>query len=207
VIAAIRERYDVPIGIDTYKPQVARAALDAGASIVNDISGLADEQIGVAAAASGAALVIMHIKGRPKVANERAQYDRVVDEVYAFLAQRVARAETLGVARASLIVDPGLSFGKQAAHDVTVVRRLREFRGLGLPIYLAPSRKNFIRDLMGLPFAGLLEATMAVVAYGMLAGANLIRTHDVRAMRRLVTMLQAILGPTPPVVLEPPAVV
>jgi dihydropteroate synthase len=200
----VRARFAGPIGVDTYKPEVARAALDAGAVICNDISGLADERMAAVAADAGAALVITHIQGRPKVANPRAQYERVMDEVYAFLAGRVARAETLGVARQSLIVDPGLSFGKQVAHDLTVVRRLREFRGLGLPIYLAASRKNFIRDVMGLPFAELLEGTMAVVAYGVLAGANLIRTHDVRAMRRLVTMLHAVLGPTPPVVAEAP---
>jgi dihydropteroate synthase len=147
----------------------------------------------------------MHIQGRPKQANPYAQYERVVDEVYGFLAERVARAETLGVPRQSLIVDPGLSFGKQVAHDLTVVRRLREFRGLGLPIYLAASRKTFIRDVLGLPFDELLEGTMAVVAFGVLAGANLIRTHDVKAMRRLVTMLTAIRGPTPPVAAGPPA--
>ncbi|MDR7419143.1 MAG: dihydropteroate synthase [Armatimonadota bacterium] len=202
VIRAVRHRFAGPIGVDTYKPEVARAALDAGAVICNDISGLADERMALVAAEAGAALVITHIRVRPKVADPWAQYERVTDEVYAFLAERVRRAEALGVSRQSLIIDPGLSFGKQVAHDLTVVRRLREFRGLGLPIYLAASRKNFIRDVMGLPFSELLEGTMAVVAYGVLAGANLIRTHDVQAVRRLVTMLHAILAPTPPVVAE-----
>jgi dihydropteroate synthase len=205
VIEAIASRLPLPIGVDTYKPDVARAALAAGAAIVNDISGLADHRMATVAAGTGAALVITHIQGRPKIANPHAQYERVMDEVYGFLADRAGRAEMLGVPRESLIVDPGLSFGKQAAHDVTVVRRLRELRGLGLPIYLAASRKNFIRDLLGLPFDELLEGTMAVVALGMTAGANLIRTHDVRAMRRFVNMLQAIRGPTPPVVSGPVA--
>ncbi|MGQ0568653.1 MAG: dihydropteroate synthase [Armatimonadota bacterium] len=205
VIQELVARVSVPIGIDTYKPEVARAAVAAGASIVNDISGLADDRMALIAAGAGAALVVMHIQGRPKVANEHAQYLRVMDEVYAFLAARTARAEALTVRRESLVVDPGLSFGKQVAHDVTLVRRLRELRGLGLPIYLAPSRKNFIRDLLQLPFDELLEGTMAVVACGVLAGANLIRTHDVRATRRFVTMLEAITGPTPPLTAAVPA--
>ncbi len=192
-------RLPLPVGIDTYKPAVARAAIDAGASIVNDISGLADERLASVAAAAGTALIITHMRLRPKLADPHAQYVRVMDEVYAFLAGQAARAEARGVPRQALVVDPGLSFGKQPAHDVTVVRRLREFRGLGLPIYLAASRKNFIRDLLGLPFEELLEGTMAVVALGVLAGANLIRTHDVRAMRRLADMLWTVLGPTPPV--------
>lgn len=192
VIEAIAARWPVPIGVDTYKPEVARAAIEAGASIVNDISGLADERVAEVAAAAGAALVVMHIQGRPKVANPHARYERVVDEVYAFLAARTARAEALGVARESILVDPGLSFGKQPAHDVALVRRLRELRGLGYPIYLAASRKNFIRDLMGLPFDELLEGTLAVVAVGVRAGASLVRTHDVLATRRLVTMLEAM---------------
>jgi dihydropteroate synthase len=198
VIEAIAARWHGPIGVDTYKPDVARAALEAGASVVNDISGLADERMADVAAAVGAALVVTHMQGRPKVANPRARYGRVMDEVYAFLGERTARAEELGVVRDALVVDPGLSLGKQPAHDVTVVRRLRELRGLGRPIYLAASRKNFIRDLMGLPFDQLLEGTMAVVAFGVIAGAALVRTHDVRAIRRLVAMLGAMLGPTPP---------
>jgi dihydropteroate synthase len=192
VIEAIAARWPVPVGIDTYKPEVARVALDAGASIVNDISGLADERLAEVAAGAGAALVVMHIQGRPKVANPHARYERVVDEVYAFLAARTARAEALGVRREAILVDPGLSFGKRPAHDVALVRRLRELRGLGYPVYLAASRKNFIRDLMGLPFEELLEGTLAVVAVGVRAGASLDRTHDVRATRRVVDMLSAM---------------
>jgi dihydropteroate synthase len=203
VIEAVTARFAGPVGVDTYKPEVARAAVAAGATICNDISGLADEAMARVAARAGAALVITHIRRGPKVADAYAHYERVVDEVYAFLAGRAARAEALGVSRQSLIVDPGLSFGKQPAHDLTIVRRLREFRGLGYPVYLAASRKNFIRDVMELPVAELLEATMAVVAVGVLAGANLIRTHDVRPMRRFVTMLHAVRGPTPPVAAGP----
>lgn len=205
VIEALRARLSVPIAIDTYKPDVARAALAAGASIVNDISGLADDRMASVTAGAGAALVVMHIQGRPKVANPNAQYARVIDEVYAFLDERTARAQALGVPRASLIVDPGFSFGWQAAHDVAILRRCREFRGLGLPLYLAASRKNFVRDLMELPFDELLEGTLAVVARGVLAGANLVRTHDVRAMSRFVAMLWTIVGPAPTVASAAPA--
>jgi dihydropteroate synthase len=199
VIEALRARLAHPIAVDTFKPAVAAAAVSAGAVLINDVSGLADERMAEVAAASGAALVVTHIQGRPKVANPRAQYRRVMDDVYAFLAARTARAHALGVPWESLVVDPGFSLGKQPAHDVAIVRRFRELRGLGLPIYLAPSRKNFIRDLLGLPVEELLEGTLAVVACGVLAGARIVRTHDVRATRRLVEMLSAILGPPPAV--------
>jgi dihydropteroate synthase len=145
------------------------------------------------AAGSGAGLVVMHIQGRPKVRQLRPQYRSVVDEVYAFLTARAAAAEAAGVPRAQLVIDPGFSFGKAPDHDVELLRRLGEFRSLGYPIYLATSRKNYIRDLLGLPFEELLEGTAAAVAYGLAQGAALVRTHDVKFMARVVRMMQAIL--------------
>ena len=183
----------IPVSIDTYKPTVAKRAVEAGAVLINDISGLQDIRVAEVAAASGAALVIMHIQGRPKVRQLNPQYRSVVDEVYAFLAAHAAMAEAAGVPRARLVVDPGFSFGKAPRHDVEVLRRLGEFRSLGYPIYLATSRKNYIRDLLGLPFEELLEGTAAAVAYGLAQGASLVRTHDVKFMARLVRMTHAIL--------------
>ncbi len=194
LIEALSGRLPVPIGVDTFKPEVARRAVDAGAVLINDISGLEDVRMAEIAAGSGAALVVMHIQGRPKVRQLHPRYTSVVDEVYAFLDARTATAEAAGVAPGQLVVDPGLSFGKAPHHDVEVLRRLREFRSLGYPIYLATSRKNYIRDLLELPFHELLEGTAAAVAYGVAQGASLVRTHDVKFMARVVRMMQAILG-------------
>ncbi len=193
LVAALVARLPVPVGVDTTKAAVAQRAVEAGAGLINDISGLADIRMAEIAAASGAALVVMHIQGRPKVRQLTPQYRSVVDEVYTFLEARTAAAEAAGVPPAQLVVDPGFSFGKAPHHDVEILRRLGEFRSLGYPIYVATSRKNYIRDLLGLPFEELLEGTAAAVAYGVSQGAHLVRTHDVRFMARLVRMMQAIM--------------
>jgi dihydropteroate synthase len=193
LIEALAGRLSIPIGVDTFKPEVARRAVEAGAVMINDISGLADLRMAEVAAASGAALVVMHIQGRPKVRQVNPQYRSVVDDVYAFLEDRTALAEAAGVPSSHVIVDPGLSFGKAVEHDLDILRRLGEFRSLGYPIYLATSRKNYIRDLLGLPPEDLLEGTAAAIAYGVAQGAHLVRTHDVHFMARVVTMVRAIM--------------
>ncbi len=197
LIEALAGRLPVPVSVDTYKPVVARRAVDAGAVMINDISGLADLEMAQVAAASGAALVVMHIQGRPKVRQVNPQYLSVVEEVYAFLAERTAAARGAGVAPSRIVVDPGFSFGKAVRHDLELLRRLGEFRRLGYPIYLATSRKNYIRDLLDLPPEELLEGTAAAVAYGVAQGAQLVRTHDVRFVARVVRMVQAIMDPGP----------
>jgi dihydropteroate synthase len=192
LIGALVRRLPVPVSVDTYKREVARAAVDAGAVLINDISGLADPRMAEVAAATGAALVVMHIRGRPKERQVSPRYGAVVDEVYAFLAERTARARAFGVPADRLVIDPGFSFGKTASHDLEVLRHLRTFAGLGYPMYLATSRKNYIRDVLGLPFEELLEGTIAAVAYGVAQGVHLVRTHDVRAMVRVVRMVLAV---------------
>jgi len=195
LIEALADRLPVPVSVDTRKPEVAHRAVQAGAVMINDISGLADLRMAEVAAESGAALVVMHIQGRPKVRQIDPRYRAVTDEVYAFLDERAGQAQAAGVPRARLVVDPGFSFGKAVDHDLEVLRRLGEFRSLGYPIYLATSRKNYIRDLLGLPAEDLLEGTAAAVAYGLAQGAQLVRTHDVRFMVRLARMTHAILTP------------
>ncbi len=195
LIGALAGRLSVPVAVDTYKPMVARRAVDAGAVMINDISGLADLDMAHVAAASGAALVVMHIQGRPKVRQVNPQYRSIVDEVYAFLADRTAAARGAGMAPSRIVVDPGFSFGKAVEHDLELLRRLGEFRRLGYPIYLATSRKNYIRDLLGLPPEELLEGTAAAIAFGVAQGAQFVRTHDVRFMARVVRMVEAIVRP------------
>jgi dihydropteroate synthase len=195
LVEALAACLPVPVSVDTYKPEVAHRAIGAGAILINDISGLEDIRMAEIAATTGAALVVMHIQGRPKVRQLAPRYRSVVDDVYAFLETRTAAAEAAGVPRARLVIDPGFSFGKAPHHDVEVLRRLGEFRSLGCPIYLATSRKNYIRDLMGLPFEDLLEGTAAAVAYGVAQGAHFVRTHDVQFMARVVRMMNAIVRP------------
>ena len=192
LIASLAGRLPVPLTVDTYKPEVARAAVEAGAVLINDISGLADPEIAEIAAETGAALVVMHIQGRPKVRQMAPRYDSVVEDVYAFLEERTARARALGVPADRLVVDPGFSFGKAPHHDVEILRRLGEFSRLGYPIYLATSRKNYIRDILALPVDELLEGTWAAVAYGVAQGVHLVRSHDVRSIARVIRMTLAI---------------
>lgn len=199
VLEALAPRVPVPLSVDTYKVDVGRRALDAGAVMINDISGLADVRVAEAARDAGAALVIMHIQGRPKVAQRSPRYGDVVEDVYRFLAERTAQAEASGLPRERILVDPGLSFGKTADHDLEVLRRLGEFRSLGYPIYLATSRKNYLRDVLALPFDELVEGTAAAVAWGVLHGANLVRAHDVRAMVRVCRIVEAIRAMPAPV--------
>jgi dihydropteroate synthase len=194
LIDLLVRRLPVPVAVDTYKPAVARAAVEAGAVLINDISGLADVRVAEVAAATGAALVVMHIQGRPKVRQPAPRYRSVVDEVYAFLEARTDRARAAGVAADRLVVDPGFSFGKAAEHDLEILRRLAEFSGLGYPIYLATSRKNYIRDVLALPPEDLLEGTLAAVAYGVAQGVHLVRTHDVRPIIRVIRTVLAITG-------------
>lgn len=205
LIETLAARLPVPVAVDTYKAAVARRAVAAGAVVVNDISGLSDVRMAEVAAETGAALVVMHIRGRPKERQLDPRYGSVVDEVYAFLEDRTELARRAGLPGSRLIVDPGFSFGKTAAHDLEVLRRFGEFRGLGYPVYLATSRKNYIRDALGLPFEELLEGTAAAVAYGVAQGAHLVRTHDVRFMRRLVAMTQLITRPADVVGADPEA--
>jgi dihydropteroate synthase len=192
LIGVLARRLPVPVTVDTYKPDVARAAVDQGAVLINDISGLADPRMAELAAATGAALVVMHIQGRPKVRQAAPRYGSVAEEVYAFLERRTAQARALGVAGDRLVVDPGFSFGKAPEHDLEVLRRLPEFHRLGYPIYLATSRKNYIRDILALPADDLLEGTLAAVAYGVAQGVHLVRTHDVRSIVRVIRMTLAI---------------
>ena len=196
LIGELTARLPVPLAVDTYKPDVARAAVEAGAVFINDISGLADERMAEVAAKTGAALGVMHIRGRPRVRQTSPRYGAVVEDVYAFLEERTARARARGVPADRLAVDPGLSFGKTAHHDVEILRRLGEFTRLGYPIYLATSRKTYIGDILALAVDDLLEGTLAAIAYGVAQGADLVRTHDVRAVARVIRMTLAIMrGP------------
>ena len=190
-LEAVAARVSIPVSVDTWKPGVARAALDAGASIVNDIWGLRPpgpaEGPGVAAVASerGAGLVLMH--------NQRGhQYDDLLQEVTGGLQQSVNIALNAGVSRDNLVIDPGIGFGKTADHNLELLRNLRCLKALGLPVMVGTSRKSTIGRLLDLPPEQRVEGTAATVALAIAGGADIVRVHDVREMARVCRVSDAI---------------
>ena len=184
---------EVIISVDTYKSEVAQRAIEAGAHLINDISGLRfDPQMARMIAETGAGLVIMHIKGRPKDMQINPQYDDLMGEIYSWLDQGIQLALQAGVAEAKIVVDPGIGFGKRPKDNLIILRRLHELKGLGYPILIGPSRKSFIGEVLGLPVGERLEGTAAAVALGVARGAKILRVHDVKQMRRVAQMAYAI---------------
>jgi dihydropteroate synthase len=187
------------VSVDTYKPQVARAAIAAGASIVNDVSGLRDPELATVCAQSGAALVLMHTRAAPR---ERLQdpdlYEDVTGEVLAFLRERIALAGDAGVAAEQLIVDPGPDFAKTPAQTIRLLRDVTRLHELGRPLLMAISRKDFIGALTGRAPRERLAGTLAALAHGADAGAHIFRVHDVAAASDFLTVRAALAGETMP---------
>jgi dihydropteroate synthase len=185
----------VVVSVDTWKGEVARAAIDAGASMINDVSGLIDLGVADACAESGAALVVMHTRARPK---EKAfpGYDDVVADVLLFLRERMAAARERGVAEEQLVVDPGPDFAKTPAETVAALRALAELRELGRPVLLAASRKDFVGALTERPPKDRLAGTLAAIGEGVDAGAAIVRVHDVAATRDFLNVRAALRGET-----------
>jgi dihydropteroate synthase len=199
VVERLAARLDVPISIDTYKARVAREAVAAGAAIVNDVSGLQyDPELGGVVASTGAAVVLMHTRGRSGDMYGRAVYADVLREVAAELSDAIARAETAGVKRDAIILDPGVGFAKRAEHSVATLARLDTLAGLDRPILSGPSRKSFLKSAIGDAVPDEREwATAAAVTASVLFGAHIVRVHGVRAMRdvvRVADMLRAARG-------------
>jgi dihydropteroate synthase len=198
---------DVSVSVDTYKPEVAEAAVAAGASLVNDVSGLRDVRLAEVCARGGARLVIMHTRAAPKeTLLDPAAYDDVVADVVAFLRERMALAVEAGLPEERIVLDPGPDFAKTPAQTVAVLRRLDALRALGRPLLLAVSRKDFLGAITGRPPAERDPATLAAVAFGVDAGASILRVHDVagaadflavRSVLRGERVLGALAGLTP----------
>jgi len=184
VIESLSGKLKIPISVDTCKSRVAEAALSAGASIINDISGLRfDPEMAGVAAAGKAAVVIMHIRGTPADMQKNPSYKALIPEITDYLHQGIAIARQAGIPDDMMIIDPGIGFGKTVEHNLEIIRRLNEFTGFEKPILIGPSRKSFIGGILGgLPAAERLEGTAAAVAIGIFNGANIIRVHDVKEM-------------------------
>jgi dihydropteroate synthase len=182
---------DVPLSVETARPDVAERAIETGAAIINDVSGLADPELADACARSGAALVVMHhggqIRGRPLAPT----YDDVVVAVVAEWKRLVSVAMVRGVGEDRIVVDPGLDFGKNTFHSLELMRRLDELTAHPWPVLIAPSRKDVVGETLGLGLEERLEGTLALVAVSVLRGAAIVRVHDVQAAVRTVRMIEA----------------
>jgi dihydropteroate synthase len=198
VIERLAKDLSVPLSIDTYKATVARKALQAGAGIVNDISGLRfSPDMAKVVADHGAAVVIMHIKGTPRNMQQDPVYEDVIGEVLEYLEEGIAIALRAGVPKDRILVDPGIGFGKTVEHNITLLDRLDALRVLGCPLVLGTSRKRFIGAVLDSPDPGdRIEGTAATVAVGIQRGARILRVHDVAAMAKVARMTDAIMRGT-----------
>jgi dihydropteroate synthase len=192
VLTALRARTAAPLSVDTRKAVVARQALAAGADLVNDVSALADPEMGAVVARAGCPLVLMHSRGELATMQAAVHYHDLVAEVEDELRTAVARAVAAGVDREQLLLDPGVGFGKTGEHNLTLLGRLSRLRRLGLPLVVGASRKTFIGHLTGAPPAGRLAGSLAAVAWGAAAGAAVVRVHDVAETTQFLRVWEAI---------------
>jgi dihydropteroate synthase len=193
VIECLKAKIDIPISIDTYKPEVAKRALESGASIVNDITGLRNFEMIKVIAKTDARVIIMHMKGMPRDMQQSPQYDSLIDEIIEFLDRAINRAVACGIGKERIIIDPGIGFGKTVEHNLEIIRRLGELKVLGCPILVGTSRKSFIGKILNLPPQERLSGTLASLAVAIMNGANILRVHDVKFTHQAVKIVEAII--------------
>ncbi len=193
VVSAVAKSVSVPISVDTSKAVVARAAIAAGAVIVNDVTAMqGDSSMVDLVVETGAGVVLMHMQGTPQTMQQAPSYRDVVEEIAGFLADRARYAEKCGVKKSHIILDPGIGFGKLLLHNLDLIARLGVFASLGYPLLVGVSRKGFIGQLTEQPVQARLMGTAAAVALAVEHGANIIRVHDVAAMRDVVKIAVAV---------------
>jgi dihydropteroate synthase len=192
VIEALRAAVPVPISIDTSKPEVMRAAVAAGAGLINDVMALRQPQALAVAARLQVPVCLMHMQGEPRSMQDAPHYRDVVAEVCTFLQTRVDACVAAGIPRTRLVVDPGFGFGKTLEHNVTLLRRLTELDTLGVPILAGLSRKSMIGKALGLSVDERLHASVALALLAVQNGARIVRVHDVRATRDAIRMYEAV---------------
>lgn len=196
VIAGLASRLEIPVAVDTYKAQVAERAIEAGAQIINDISGLSfDPQMPAVAVRFDTPLIIMHIKGNPRTMQQAPHYTDVMGEIIASMRAGLERAEQQGVDPHQVIVDPGIGFGKRVQDNLSILNRLDELAVLERPILIGTSRKSFIGVVLDREVDERMIGTLATVAVSILRGAHIVRVHDVPAIRETAAMVDAIINP------------
>lgn len=201
VIEKLAQRVSIPISIDTTKAEVARPALEAGASIINDVAALRfDPGLAALAIEFDTPLILMHMLGEPKSMQVAPRYDNLIEDIRSFLEDAVARAEKLGVSRSKIIVDPGIGFGKTVTHNLLLLKHVQAFASLDLPVLIGASRKAFIRKLLKQPHEEDIQpdlpivetGTQAAVAAAVLSGAHIVRVHDVANTVASIKILDAL---------------
>ncbi len=194
VIRYISKNHDVLISVDTFRSEVADRAIQEGADIVNDISGMTfDERMPGLVAVSKANVIIMHMQGTPETMQDNPQYTDVVGEIYDFLYDRSIKAIGSGVRPEKIIIDPGIGFGKKLEHNLEILARLSDFTNMGFPVLVGTSRKSFIGQLLGdIPSAERLEGSLASAVHAYLNGASILRVHDVLQTRRSIDIVKGI---------------
>lgn len=192
VIERLSQETDVCISVDTRVPAVAERAVDAGASMINDINGLRGQGMLETAATLDVPVVIMHMQGVPGTMQESPSYEDVMDEIYGFLLERAAKAEEAGFSSDNIIIDPGIGFGKTFEHNVEILSRLEEFNSMGYPLLLGASRKRFLGDILGKGADGRLYGSLGIAAVAVQKGVSILRVHDVEETLDVIRAVEAL---------------
>ena len=182
----------IPVSVDTQKAVVAREALWAGASLINDVSGLRDPQMGEVVAQAGVPVILMHMRGTPATMQKDPHYDNLIPEICRELKESIQKAVAAGIANDKVLVDPGLGFSKRLEDNLEILRNLRQIKALGFPVCIGPSRKSFIRHFVGSDPRNLFLGTAAAVVMGVFGGADMVRVHDVAGIRKVCALADAM---------------
>ena len=196
VIQEIRNQdSETLISIDTYKSDVAEIAVDLGANIVNDISGLTfDQNMSTFLSGRDIPVIIMHIKGKPKTMQSNPIYDDLLNDINSFFKKQIIFAQSNGIVRDNIILDPGIGFGKTFNHNLTIINNLKDLCNLGHPIMVGTSRKAFIGDILDAPPNERVEGTISSVVASVINGANIVRVHDVKEIKKAIMVTEKILA-------------
>jgi dihydropteroate synthase len=192
VVTRLLAEVSVPISIDTYKPLVANACLKAGAHLINDITGLTNPEMLKVVAKYKVPVALMHMKGTPKTMQQNPVYPDLLEQITAFFQEQITTAHKTGIQH--IIIDPGIGFGKTVEHNLQILKHLGEFKRLGCPILVGPSRKSFIGVITDLSVQERLEGTLAAITVAIMNGANMVRVHDVKECMRAIKVVDAIRG-------------
>ena len=192
VIKVLAKKVKLPISVDTYKPDIAERALDSGAVILNDISGLRNSKMAKLASEYKAGVIIMHMKGTPLNMQKNAKYVSVVDEIIEHLDSSINIAQAAGVKREKIIIDPGLGFGKTAQQNLEILKNLSSFKALGRPILVGPSRKSFIGKILNERSENRIYGSVSATLSAVKEGAKIVRVHDVKAVKQALKIEEAI---------------
>ena len=191
-IEYISEEYDVPISIDTQKSEVAKKAIQAGACIVNDVGGLRNEDMISVVAEMKVPVIMMHMQGTPENMQKNPQYSDVVEDIKEWLEERIIAAEKAGIKRSDIIVDPGIGFGKNLKHNLELLGRLNEFKGMAGGVLLGASRKSFIAMMTGNEDGDRLTGSLSAAIMGATAGVDILRVHDIKETRKTIDTINAL---------------